>query len=110
MTQGMRGGRRRVTVMLPQKLTIKENGGEEVLDDDEVGSANDGSDGGGGENAESESEDESDSDFEEFGKQTSRRLAESTLYKEDQYDEGHTQVWGSFYDFQQHLWGYACCR
>eukprot|EP00927_Polykrikos_kofoidii_P049114 TRINITY_DN4323_c0_g1_i1.p1 TRINITY_DN4323_c0_g1~~TRINITY_DN4323_c0_g1_i1.p1 ORF type:complete len:518 (-),score=90.85 TRINITY_DN4323_c0_g1_i1:31-1584(-) len=34
----------------------------------------------------------------------------SNLYSEDVFEMGHTTVWGSFYDAQAHMWGYACCQ
>lgn len=37
------------------------------------------------------------------------RLAESTLWKEDVYVNGHRSVWGSLYDPEAKRWGYACC-
>lgn len=37
-------------------------------------------------------------------------LSESTLHKEDVLTLGHTSVWGSWYDKDTNLWGYACCR
>lgn len=39
-----------------------------------------------------------------------RRLVESTLWKEDSFESGHTSVWGSWYDAENRQWGYACCR
>jgi len=41
---------------------------------------------------------------------TGRRLAESALFKENVYHNGHTEVWGSWYDTSAQQWGYACCR
>jgi len=37
-------------------------------------------------------------------------LSESTLYKEDVLTLGHKSVWGSWYDKETKVWGYACCR
>jgi len=40
----------------------------------------------------------------------SRRLIESTLWKEDNFESEHTSVWGSWYNSETKQWGYACCR
>lgn len=37
-----------------------------------------------------------------------RHLAQSS-YAEDTLRNGHTSVWGSFYDPKEKRWGYACC-
>lgn len=45
----------------------------------------------------------------------SRRVDDQTpfkvmsKYKEDIVRYGHTQVWGSFYDVSEGVWGYGCC-
>jgi len=38
-----------------------------------------------------------------------RHLVSSELYMEDRYDGDHEAVWGSFFDRERGLWGYACC-
>lgn len=40
----------------------------------------------------------------------SRRLTESTLYREDVFPLDHAAPWGSWYDPAAGRWGYACCR
>lgn len=39
-----------------------------------------------------------------------RHLLESALYKENVFEHGHRSVWGSWYDSEKKMWGYACCR
>ncbi len=41
------------------------------------------------------------------------RAQARSKYEEDhveKYGSGHTSVFGSFFDADQHKWGYACCR
>ncbi|CAE7035220.1 SLU7 [Symbiodinium natans] len=38
------------------------------------------------------------------------RVTRSSLYREDDFELGHSQVWGSWYDTVAEQWGYACCR
>ena len=35
-----------------------------------------------------------------------------TKYTEDLFEEGHTQVWGSYCEYKDGTitWGYACCK
>eukprot|EP00439_Symbiodinium_sp_Y106_P079283 s125_g17.t5 len=35
---------------------------------------------------------------------------QSSLYKENNFELGHSEVWGSWYDASAERWGYACCR
>ncbi|XP_053993863.1 uncharacterized protein LOC128884457 [Hylaeus volcanicus] len=49
-------------------------------------------------------------------KQKTRHLSASTTfkvlskYKEDVVQNGHANVWGSYYDTSRSCWGYACCK
>ena len=40
------------------------------------------------------------------------RTEESTMsqYQEDVYENGHTSVWGSWFDLETKEWGYTCCK
>ncbi|KAF4748530.1 hypothetical protein FOZ62_015410, partial [Perkinsus olseni] len=38
------------------------------------------------------------------------RLVLNSRYEEDNYTQGHTSVWGSYFDKDTHRWGYACCK
>lgn len=51
-----------------------------------------------------------DSEEESENEGGNRFLAESTLYKEDVLVNGHSSVWGSWYDPKTKSWGYGCCR
>mmetsp|Transcript_416 Transcript_416/g.1419 ORF Transcript_416/g.1419 Transcript_416/m.1419 type:complete len:347 (+) Transcript_416:109-1149(+) len=39
-----------------------------------------------------------------------RPLLESALYKENIFENGHSSVWGSWFDAACSKWGYACCH
>lgn len=41
-------------------------------------------------------------------KQKSKKISKSK-YIEDSYQNGHNEIWGSFYDTKNKLWGYGCC-
>merc|ERR1711953_577352 len=36
-------------------------------------------------------------------------MERSSLYQEDVVVNGHSAIWGSFYDPSSGSWGYACC-
>ncbi|EER04227.1 step II splicing factor slu7, putative [Perkinsus marinus ATCC 50983] len=38
------------------------------------------------------------------------KLIVKSRYDEDNYSNGHTSVWGTYYDRATHKWGYACCK
>lgn len=38
------------------------------------------------------------------------RAAPVSSYSEDQFENGHTAIWGSYYDLKRHAWGYKCCE
>jgi hypothetical protein len=38
------------------------------------------------------------------------RLAVSSRYPEDILERGHSQIWGSYFDLKEQVWGYACCK
>ncbi|CEM06780.1 unnamed protein product [Vitrella brassicaformis CCMP3155] len=40
----------------------------------------------------------------------SSRPVNKSKYKEDVHVNGHTAVWGSYYDPDMQQWGYKCCR
>lgn len=48
--------------------------------------------------------------------QTSAAVAEpirinvKSRYPEDVHENGHLEIWGSFFDLQTKRWGYACCK
>jgi pre-mRNA-processing factor SLU7 len=39
-----------------------------------------------------------------------KKAEKTPKYSEDVFVNGHTSVWGSWYDRETGLWGYACCR
>ena len=41
---------------------------------------------------------------------TSTRVSVSSCYQEDLSVNGHSEVWGSYFDLNTKQWGYACCR
>jgi hypothetical protein len=40
----------------------------------------------------------------------SRKQLVSSRFQEDLHENGHKEIWGSFFDTQSRLWGYACCQ
>jgi len=42
-------------------------------------------------------------------KRQDRSMAKSK-FEEDVYPETHSSVWGSWYDMENHKWGFACCQ
>ena len=38
------------------------------------------------------------------------RARARSRYEEDVYENNHTSVWGSWYDIERAVWGYACCH
>ena len=38
------------------------------------------------------------------------RISVSSRYPEDVLERGHTEIWGSYFDLKEKLWGYACCK
>lgn len=53
---------------------------------------------------------EGDAEVEEEDEEETRRLEESTLWKEDVFLHGHDSVWGSWYEPEAKRWGYSCCK
>ncbi|KAF4684744.1 hypothetical protein FOZ60_007346 [Perkinsus olseni] len=49
-----------------------------------------------------------DEDLDNDGRES--RLVLNSRYEEDNYTQGHTSVWGSYFDKDTHRWGYACCK
>lgn len=41
------------------------------------------------------------------GQETARA---NSRYEEDVYENNHTSVWGSWYNLERAVWGYACCH
>ena len=37
-------------------------------------------------------------------------IAKSRHYEEDIHPGNHSSVWGSYYDVEERMWGYACCH
>lgn len=33
-----------------------------------------------------------------------------SCYRENVHEAGHTSIWGSWWDTQENMWGYACCQ
>lgn len=44
------------------------------------------------------------------GERASRRIVVRSRYPEDIHINGHSAVWGSYYDRDSKRWGYLCCK
>jgi len=38
------------------------------------------------------------------------RVLAKSVWSEDTYINGHNTVWGSWYDTEEHRWGFSCCK
>ena len=41
---------------------------------------------------------------------SSTRINVNSRYEEDVHEDGHSAVWGSYFDIESKTWGYGCCK